>query len=174
MELAWGRLAEHAHLVAIDLPGFGYSQRRKRVLFPQAMDEFVVRAADAFGRDSTKLVGRVTPGPPLIDQKAHVTTALTGWCLAARREAEAGRGKRPLASAPVSPSARSGGPGTRWGACNLHIGRSPLIRVTLSTAWPGRRAGPRRGPGMSCGQPGMSSSSRKVSFSNEGEDYPYD
>jgi pimeloyl-ACP methyl ester carboxylesterase len=27
-EPTWARLAEHTHLVAIDLPGFGYSQHR--------------------------------------------------------------------------------------------------------------------------------------------------
>jgi len=27
-EQMWARLAEHTHLVAIDLPGFGHSQRR--------------------------------------------------------------------------------------------------------------------------------------------------
>jgi pimeloyl-ACP methyl ester carboxylesterase len=32
-------LAEHTHLVAIDLPGFGHSQRRD-ALSPRAMGEF--------------------------------------------------------------------------------------------------------------------------------------
>jgi pimeloyl-ACP methyl ester carboxylesterase len=48
-EPMWARLAEHAHLVAIDLPGFGHSQRRDALLSPRAMGEFIIRAADAFG-----------------------------------------------------------------------------------------------------------------------------
>jgi pimeloyl-ACP methyl ester carboxylesterase len=53
----WARLAEHAHLVAIDLPGFGHSQRRKGLLSPRAMGEFVIRVADAFGLDSPNVIG---------------------------------------------------------------------------------------------------------------------
>jgi pimeloyl-ACP methyl ester carboxylesterase len=33
-EPTWARLAEHTHLVAIDLPGFGHSQRRDALLSP--------------------------------------------------------------------------------------------------------------------------------------------
>ncbi len=33
-EPTWPRLAEHAHLVAVDLPGFGHSQRRNALLVP--------------------------------------------------------------------------------------------------------------------------------------------
>src|SRR6266850_6944518 len=53
----WARLAEHTHLVAIDLPGFGHSQRSDALLSPRAMGEFVVRAADAFGLESPHVVG---------------------------------------------------------------------------------------------------------------------
>jgi pimeloyl-ACP methyl ester carboxylesterase len=56
-EPTWARLAEHAHLVAIDLPGFGHSQRRDALLSPRAMGEFVVRAADAFGLGHPHVVG---------------------------------------------------------------------------------------------------------------------
>ena len=48
-EPTWSRLAEHTHLVAIDLPGFGHSERRESLMSPRAMSEFVVRVADAFG-----------------------------------------------------------------------------------------------------------------------------
>lgn len=48
-EPTWSRLAEHAHLVAVDLPGFGRSERRDSLMSPRAMGEFLVRAADAFG-----------------------------------------------------------------------------------------------------------------------------
>jgi len=53
----WVRLAEHTHLVAIDLPGFGHSQRRDELLSPRAMGEFVIRAADAFGLGNAHVVG---------------------------------------------------------------------------------------------------------------------
>jgi pimeloyl-ACP methyl ester carboxylesterase len=56
-EPMWARLAEHAHLVAIDLPGFGHSQRRDALLSPRAMGEFVIRAADAFGLEHPHVVG---------------------------------------------------------------------------------------------------------------------
>src|SRR5258708_24312771 len=48
-EPTWLRLAEHTHLVAIDLPGFGHSQRRNSLLSPRSMAEFIGLAADAFG-----------------------------------------------------------------------------------------------------------------------------
>lgn len=56
-EPVWSRLAEHTHLVAIDLPGFGHSQRRDALLSPRAMAEFVIRAADTFGLEHPHLVG---------------------------------------------------------------------------------------------------------------------
>jgi len=56
-EPTWARLAEHTHLVAIDLPGFGHSQRRDALLSPRAMGEFIIRAADAFGLASPHVIG---------------------------------------------------------------------------------------------------------------------
>ena len=56
-EPMWSRLAERTHLVAIDLPGFGRSQRRDALLSPSAMGEFIVRAADAFGFEHPHVVG---------------------------------------------------------------------------------------------------------------------
>ena len=46
-EQMWSRLAEHAHLVAIDLPGFGHSERRDELLTSSAMGEFVAHLIDA-------------------------------------------------------------------------------------------------------------------------------
>jgi pimeloyl-ACP methyl ester carboxylesterase len=40
----WWRLAERTHLVAVDLPGFGHSQRSDALLSPRAMGEFIVTA----------------------------------------------------------------------------------------------------------------------------------
>jgi pimeloyl-ACP methyl ester carboxylesterase len=39
----WATLAEHARLVAVDLPGFGASEGRPDLLSPRAMGEFLVR-----------------------------------------------------------------------------------------------------------------------------------
>jgi pimeloyl-ACP methyl ester carboxylesterase len=47
-EPIWTRLAEATHLVAVDLPGFGRSERRDALMTPRAMGQFIVRVADAF------------------------------------------------------------------------------------------------------------------------------
>jgi pimeloyl-ACP methyl ester carboxylesterase len=39
----WATLGEHARLFAIDLPGFGASERRDELLSPRAMGEFLAR-----------------------------------------------------------------------------------------------------------------------------------
>ena len=56
-EPIWGWLAERTQLVAIDLPGFGLSQRSDALLSPRAMGEFVIRAADAFGLGHPHVIG---------------------------------------------------------------------------------------------------------------------
>jgi pimeloyl-ACP methyl ester carboxylesterase len=53
----WERLAEHTHLVAIDLPGFGHSERRDSLLAPRAMGEFVIHLVDEFDLDNPHTVG---------------------------------------------------------------------------------------------------------------------
>lgn len=53
----WSRLAERTHLVAIDLPGFGHSERREALLSPRAMGDFVVRVADIFGLEHPHVIG---------------------------------------------------------------------------------------------------------------------
>jgi pimeloyl-ACP methyl ester carboxylesterase len=53
----WSRLADRTHLVAIDLPGFGHSERRDALMSPQAMGEFLVRVADTFGLENPHVVG---------------------------------------------------------------------------------------------------------------------
>jgi pimeloyl-ACP methyl ester carboxylesterase len=45
------------HLVAVDLPGFGQSERRDSLMSPKAMGEFIVRLADAFGLEKPHVVG---------------------------------------------------------------------------------------------------------------------
>ena len=56
-EPTWSRLAEHTHLVAVDLPGFGHSQRRNALLSPRTMGAFLIRIADTFGLENPHVVG---------------------------------------------------------------------------------------------------------------------
>jgi pimeloyl-ACP methyl ester carboxylesterase len=56
-EPMWAYLAGQAHLVAIDLPGFGHSQRCNDLLSPRTMGEFIIRAADAFGLARPHVIG---------------------------------------------------------------------------------------------------------------------
>jgi pimeloyl-ACP methyl ester carboxylesterase len=56
-EQMWLRLAEHAHLVAIDLPGFGHSERRNDQLTPSAMGEFIADVVEDFGLIRPHAVG---------------------------------------------------------------------------------------------------------------------
>jgi pimeloyl-ACP methyl ester carboxylesterase len=56
-EPTWLRLAERTHLVAVDLPGFGHSQRSDALCSPRAMGEFVVRLADAFELEDPHVIG---------------------------------------------------------------------------------------------------------------------
>jgi pimeloyl-ACP methyl ester carboxylesterase len=53
----WERLAEHTHLVAVDLPGFGHSEGRPSLFAPRAMGQFVTRLADELGLDQPHVVG---------------------------------------------------------------------------------------------------------------------
>jgi pimeloyl-ACP methyl ester carboxylesterase len=55
-EQTWARLAEHAHLLAVDPPGFGKSEYREALMNPKAMGDFIVRIADAFGLENPHLV----------------------------------------------------------------------------------------------------------------------
>src|ERR1700758_3512187 len=56
-EQMWSRLSEHAPLVAIDLPGFGHSERRNELLTPSAMGEFIARIVSEFGLKRPHAVG---------------------------------------------------------------------------------------------------------------------
>jgi len=47
-EQMWLRLAEHAHIVAIDLPGFRHSERPNDLLTPSAMGEFIAHVVGEF------------------------------------------------------------------------------------------------------------------------------
>jgi pimeloyl-ACP methyl ester carboxylesterase len=55
-EPLWWSLTKRAHLVAVDLPGFGHSQRSDSLTSPRAMGEFIITVADAFGLNHPHLV----------------------------------------------------------------------------------------------------------------------
>jgi pimeloyl-ACP methyl ester carboxylesterase len=55
-EPVWWRLAQRTRLVAVDLPGFGHSQRSEALLSPQAMGEFVIAVADAFSLEHPHVI----------------------------------------------------------------------------------------------------------------------
>jgi pimeloyl-ACP methyl ester carboxylesterase len=56
-ETIWPILAEQANLVAIDLPGFGKSERRDDLLSPSGMGDFLLRLIDEWGLDAPHVVG---------------------------------------------------------------------------------------------------------------------
>ncbi|PWT80568.1 MAG: hypothetical protein C5B57_12035 [Blastocatellia bacterium] len=56
-EPIWSRLAETTRLVAIDLPGFGRSERNDALMSPRAMGDFIHRVADTFDLEKAHVVG---------------------------------------------------------------------------------------------------------------------
>ena len=62
----WATLAEHARLFAVDLPGFGASERRDDLLSPRAMGGFLARliAEADLGTAAHRRAGRRAPRPP--------------------------------------------------------------------------------------------------------------
>jgi pimeloyl-ACP methyl ester carboxylesterase len=52
----WATLAEHARLFAVDLPGFGASQRRNELLSPRMMGGFLARVIDEAGLGTPHIV----------------------------------------------------------------------------------------------------------------------
>jgi pimeloyl-ACP methyl ester carboxylesterase len=53
----WDTLAQHARLFAIDLPGFGASERREDLLSPRAMGGFLGRLIEEVGLGRPHIVG---------------------------------------------------------------------------------------------------------------------
>src|SRR6516164_5084938 len=52
----WASLSEHARLFAVDLPGFGVSERREDLLSPRAMGEFLAQLIAEAGLDTAHIV----------------------------------------------------------------------------------------------------------------------
>src|SRR3954470_3001783 len=53
----WSRLAQTARLVAVDLPGFGQSERKAELLSPRAMGAFLLRLIREWGLGRPHVVG---------------------------------------------------------------------------------------------------------------------
>ncbi len=70
-EPVWWRLGKRTHLVAIDLPGFGHSQRSDSLWSPRAMGEFIIAAADAFGLEYPHVVAPGTGTAAALFAAAH-------------------------------------------------------------------------------------------------------
>ena len=51
----WDRLAEQFHVIAIDLPGFGQSERQLDLLSPSAMGAFLLQLVRGVGLGSRAL-----------------------------------------------------------------------------------------------------------------------
>jgi pimeloyl-ACP methyl ester carboxylesterase len=56
-EPTWRALAGQARLIAVDLPGFGHSERRNELLTPRAMGDFILRLADELELERPHVVG---------------------------------------------------------------------------------------------------------------------
>ncbi|MEV8631290.1 alpha/beta hydrolase [Streptosporangium sp. NPDC051023] len=56
-EPMWAELTAAAHVVAVDLPGFGGSEGSSEALTPRAAGRFVLRFMDALGLDKVHVVG---------------------------------------------------------------------------------------------------------------------
>src|SRR5260370_40504959 len=52
----WQTLSQHSYLLAIDLPGFGQSDRRNDLLSPRAIGEFLIRLIDEWGLNTPHIV----------------------------------------------------------------------------------------------------------------------
>jgi pimeloyl-ACP methyl ester carboxylesterase len=78
----WPRFAEQARLVAVDLPGFGHSERRDSLMTPRDMGEFIARVADEFGLANPHVVGPdVATGASLfaaVDNPGRFRTIVVG------------------------------------------------------------------------------------------------
>ena len=56
-EPMWDQLAEHAHLIAVDLPGFGHSDGREDLFSSRGMAGFIFKLADTFELDRPHAIG---------------------------------------------------------------------------------------------------------------------
>ncbi len=92
-EPAWEQVAAHAHLVAVDPPGFGKSEYREALMNPKAVGDFIIRIADTFGLDNP-----------------HVVAPDIGTSSSCSPRPRDGTGSAPSSSAAAAPQCRSKSP----------------------------------------------------------------
>jgi pimeloyl-ACP methyl ester carboxylesterase len=56
-EQVWDALASHAHLIALDLPGYGGSELSEALQSPRAMGSFILQVIEALGLKKPHIVG---------------------------------------------------------------------------------------------------------------------
>ena len=76
-EPLWPRLASAAHVIAIDLPGFGHSEARTELYSPQAMGRFLVSLIDEWGLEAPHVVGPDVGCPAALFAAAQSPSSLT-------------------------------------------------------------------------------------------------
>ena len=76
-EQLWPRLSSAAHVIAIDLPGFGHSEARADLYSPQAMGRFLVRLIDEWGLGAPHVVGPDVGCPATLFAAAESPRSLT-------------------------------------------------------------------------------------------------
>jgi hypothetical protein len=114
-EPVWWQLAKHAHLVPLDLPGFGHSQHSEALQSPQAMGEI-----------STQLF----ISPRTVEW--HLSKVFTKLGISSRHELRAALPDHNRLPAPVQPASRNHR--ARYGA-----GSGGDARLANFPASPGRR-----------------------------------
>jgi pimeloyl-ACP methyl ester carboxylesterase len=68
----WASLAKHARLFAVDLPGFGASERREDLLSPRAMGGFLAQLIAEADLGRPHIVGRTSEPRPLCSRRRHI------------------------------------------------------------------------------------------------------
>jgi pimeloyl-ACP methyl ester carboxylesterase len=81
-EQMWPRLAEHAHLVAVNLPGFGHSERRDELFTSSAMGESVAHLVDAFGLKEPPRSARTLVPPHCCSRRRDILAFFAALSLA--------------------------------------------------------------------------------------------
>jgi pimeloyl-ACP methyl ester carboxylesterase len=67
----WERLARDFSVIAVDLPGFGGSEGRADLFFPEAMGEFIASLVERLGLDRPHAIGPDVATPALLFAAAH-------------------------------------------------------------------------------------------------------
>jgi pimeloyl-ACP methyl ester carboxylesterase len=94
----WGTLAGHARLFAVDLPGFGGSERREDLLSPRAMGAFLTRLIDETGLASPHIVAPDVGTPAALFAAADHPGVIAGLVVGAGGTAVPLQLGEPLAS----------------------------------------------------------------------------